>query len=101
MINKENFYKLIKGHKKFEKDYSVIQDALGINDLFECPLVDYAYELFQRTLSLLFKEEAVEDINWWIYEKNGRSDYKMFYKGKEIPTESIGDLWEIVKDKQK
>lgn len=64
--------------------------------------VEYGNILFDEVLGLLFQEEGVDDINWWLYEKCGRPDYKMWDKdGNEIPTETLDDLWEIVKDYRK
>ena len=77
MITKEQFIKLITDHRKH-------------NDRLD------------EVIGLLFQEEGVDDINWWLYEKCGRPDYKMWDKdGNEIPTETLDDLWEIVKDYRK
>lgn len=101
MITKEQFIKLITDNRKHNDRLDEVEDVLGCT-IYDCDWVEYGNVLFDEVLNLLFKEEAVDDINWWLYEKCGRPDYKMWDKdGKEIPTETLDDLWEIVKDSRK
>ena len=84
-------------------DYRINQvcNVLKTN-IFDSDWIGYCTQLFDRTISFLFKEEAQDDISWWLWEKDGRSDMKMWdASGREIPTETIEDLWEIVKDNRK
>lgn len=98
MITKEEFISLISNHQKWSNKIDKVSNILDIPTLFECDWIDYAARLFDDTLSFLFTEAGVDDINWWLYEKRGRSDMKMWDKeGNEIPTETVDDLWEIVK----
>lgn len=67
--------------------------------LFESNLIDYSNKLFDKLLNTIFNKYGVDDINWWIYEKRGNPSLKMWDKnGNEIPTETVEDLWEIVKE---
>ena len=101
MITKEQFIKLITDHRKHNDRLDEVEDVLGFA-IYDCDWVEYEHILFDEVLGLLFQEEAVDDINWWLYEKDGRPDYKMCDKdGKEIPTETIEDLWNIIKDNRK
>ena len=101
MITKEQFVKLITDNRKHNDRLDEVEDVLGLA-IYDCDWVEYGNILFDEVLGLLFQEEAVDDINWWLYEKCGHSDYKMWDKdGNEIPTETLDDLWEIVKDYQK
>ena len=101
MITKEQFIKLITDHRKHNDRLDEVEDVLGFA-IYDCDWVDYGNILFDVVLGLLFQEEAVDDINWWLYEKDGRPDYKMWDKdGKETPTETIEDLWNIIKDNRK
>lgn len=101
MISKEEFIELIHEHKKWEKKIYQICDILKI-DMWDSDWITYCSILFEKTINLLFTEEGVNDIFWWVYEKDGKSDMKMWKKdGEEIPTETIEDLWEIVKDNRK
>ena len=101
MITKEQFIKLITDHRKYNDRLDEIEDVLGFT-LSGCDWAEYGNILFDEVLELLFQEEGVDDISWWLYEKCGRPDYKMWDKnGNEIPTETLDDLWEIVKDCRK
>lgn len=101
MITKEQFIKLITDNRKHNDRLDEVEDVLGLA-IYDCDWVEYGNILFDEVLGLLFQEEGVDDINWWLYEKCGRPDYKMWNKdGNEIPTETLDDLWEIVKDYRK
>jgi hypothetical protein len=46
-----------------------------------------------------FDEEGQDWINWWLYEKDGNPELKAWDENdNEIPTETIDDLWNLVKD---
>ena len=101
MITKEQFIKLITDHRKHNDRLDEVEDVLGFA-IYDCDWVEYGNILFDEVLGLLFQEEGVDDINWWLYEKCECPDYKMRDKdGNEIPTETLYDLWEIVKDYRK
>jgi hypothetical protein len=101
MITKEQFIKLITDNRKHNDRLDEVEDVLGLA-IYDCDWVEYGNILFDEVLGLLFQEEGVDDINWWLYEKCGRPDYKIWDKdGNEIPTETLDDLWEIVKDYRK
>lgn len=101
MITKEQFIKLITDNRKHNDRLDEVEDVLGLA-IYDCDWVEYGNILFDEVLGLLFQEEGVDDINWWLYEKCERPDYKMWDKdGNEIPTETLDDLWEIVKDYRK
>ena len=96
MISKEEFITLINEYKKWADRITQVCDVLKAN-IFDSDWVEYSSLLFERTISFLFKEEAQDDIFWWLWEKDGRSDMKMWdASGKEIPTETVDDLWNIV-----
>ena len=101
MITKEEFITLIKDFKKWDNKTDQVCKILNI-DIIESDLVMYGSILFEKTISFLFEEEAQDNIFWWLWEKNGRSDMKMWDKdGTEVPTETLDDLWEIIKDNRK
>lgn len=102
MITKEEFKDLIQKQQSWDKRIDQVSEVLGNICLLDFDWVEYAAMLFEKTLSLLFTEEGVDDIDWWIYEKDGRQEMKMWDKdNNEIPTETLDDLWEIVKDYRK
>lgn len=101
MITKEQFIKLITDNRKHNDQLDKVANMLGCS-IYDCDWIEYGNILFDEVLELCFQKEAVDDIFWWIYEKDGRPDYKMWDKdGNEIPTETLDDLWEIVKDYRK
>lgn len=101
MITKEEFIKLISEQKKWDDHLDEVGKVLNCNPL-DIDWVEYGARLFDSTLNILFEEEGVYDILWWLWEKNGNSEMKMWDEdGKEIPTETIEDLWNIVKNNQR
>lgn len=101
MITKDEFIDLISAHKKWDKKIDEVCSILG-TDLFEATWIDYGYALFDKLLNLEFNKYAVDDINWWLWEKNGDPEMKMWDKDdNEIPTETIEDLWEVVKSNRR
>lgn len=101
MITKEQFTKLISNHIKHLEKIDEIERVIQGN-IMNWNVIEYGNILFDTVLSLLFKDEAVDDIFWWLFERRGDPNLKMWTEnGNEIPTETIDDLWEIVKDFQK
>lgn len=102
MITKEEFIDLISKQQKWSNRIDEVSEVLRVPTLFECDWVEYTSVLFDKTIKLLFNRDGVEDISWWLYEKAGNYDFKMWDEdGKEIPTDTINDLWELVKDNQR
>ena len=101
MITKEKFIKLVSDYIAQNDRVNEIGNVIGL-EVFTCDIVEYGNILFEDLLSFLFNEEAVDDIYWWLYERRFNPELKMWDKdGNEISTETIDDLWEIVKDSQK
>lgn len=102
MITKEQFIKLITNNRKHNNRLDEVGAVLGCT-IYDCDWVEYGNLLFDEVLNLLFEEEAVDDINWWIYEKPSLPPGAGMWdeEGNEIPTETLDDLWEIVKDFRK
>jgi hypothetical protein len=102
MITKEEFIGLILKQQEWSNRVDEVSEALNVPTLFESDWVEYAAILFDKTIDLLFNEDGVDDINWWLYEKSGNPELKMWdADGKEIPTDTVEDLWNLVKDNQK
>ena len=102
MITKEEFIDLILKQQEWSNRVDEVSEALNIPTLFESDWVEYTSILFTKTLNLLFNEDGVDDISWWMYEKSGNPEFKMWDEsGKEIPTDTVEDLWNLVKDNQK
>ena len=102
MITKEEFFDLISKHLMWSDRIDEVSEALSVPTLFESDWVEYASSLFDKTINFLFNEEGVDDISWWLYEKSGNPELKMWDADEnEIPTDTIDDLWEIVKNNRK
>lgn len=96
MITKEQFVKLISDKQAQNKRLETLASVFNPN-ILDCDLIEYENLLFETMLKFLFKSEAVDDIYWWLYEKS--PDLKMWdAEGNEIPTETVEDLWNMVKD---
>lgn len=101
MVSKEDFVKLLKGQIQQMYRVDQIVSILG-SSLIDLDVINYGDTLFNNIMNILFDEEGVDTIDWWLYEKNFRPDYKMWDRdGNEIPTETTDDLWEIIKNNRK
>lgn len=102
MISKEEFIKLISNHQKWDSRIDEVGKILDCSPL-EMDWVEYGATLFDIILNILFEEEGVDDINWWLFERPMfPPGPKMWDKdGNEIPTETIEDLWNVVKPYRK
>ena len=95
-MTKEKFTEMILEIQNF--NYQVDQWCEVLcSDLFESPLVTSGWSLINKLIESNFDEEGQDWINWWLYEKDGRSDMKA-WDDNEIPTETLDDLWNLVKD---
>lgn len=98
MIEKEKFITLIKEYQNFDKQ---VQDLSDITKMFwfDLPLVEYSQKLFNHILKICFNDFAIDMITWWLFERDSENpNPQMFDKDdKPIPTNTIEDLWEIVR----
>lgn len=102
MITKEEFIDLILKQQEWSNRVDEVSEVLNVPTLFESDWVEYASVLFDKTLALLFNEDGIDDIYWWMYEKSENPELKMWNEsGKEIPTDTVEDLWNLVKNNQK
>lgn len=78
-------------------------DTFGIS-LYETPIPELFYKMQSEYEQLVFTDEALDWINWWLYEKNSKWDYQIkkfeaYDKdGNVIPSDTIEDLWNIIKE---
>lgn len=102
MITKEEFTKLISNQKNWDARLDAVGKTLNCNPL-DMDWIEYGARLFDNTINLLFKEDGVDIINWWLFERSiSPIKPKMWdEKGDEIPVETIDDLWNVVKDFRK
>ena len=97
-MTKELFTKMILEIQNFSNRVDQLCDVLGTN-FFESPLAEVGWNLINILINSHFDEEGQDWINWWLYEKDGNPEMKAFDEdNNEIPTETIDDLWNLVKD---
>lgn len=103
MITKEEFIQLIENAKNYNKELDRWND-FGI-ELFELPISELSWKFLDISLSIIFYIDGVDWINWWLFEKPGilgnKPNEAYDKEGKIIPTDTIDDLWELVKDYRK
>lgn len=100
MITKEEFNNLITKYQNWNKRIDEVESILGFADLLEADWIEYAAILFDDALNMLFTKEATDTIYWWLYEKHtGPSMWDS--EGNVIPMDTIEDLWNYIKDKQR
>ena len=98
MMTKELFTKMILEIQNFGNIVDRMCDVLGTN-FFESPLAEVGWNLISMLINSNFDEEGQDWINWWLYEKDGNPEMKAWDENdNEIPTETIDDLWNLVKD---
>lgn len=96
MITKEEFIKLMQTVVNLEKELDRWSD-FGIN-LFEMKISELISALYDHTFKISFTDEGVDWIYWWLFEPECEA-YDS--ERNKLPTETIEDMWEIVKNHTK
>lgn len=99
MIEKEQFIKLIQNYKDHISFIEKVDDLLNLN-IFESKISDYSFRLFDLVIEISFNEKGSDIIFWWLYEKSINPELKIF-DDSELPSETIEDIWNIVKEYRK
>lgn len=105
MITHNQFIQLIQGYIDYLNKVDNLSDVTNLC-LWETPCIEYTGKLFDFTISSLFDEQGIDDINWWLYERNPEDSAPQMWKTVddrrvEIPTKTLDDLWNIVKNNRK
>lgn len=93
-MTKEQFVELIKSYEEQEERIDIL-DKVGIT-IWESPLIEFGYKMFEKYLISVFGQEHTDTIYWWLLEKRQHPDFKMYQDEKEIPMETIDDLWNYI-----
>lgn len=96
MIEKNLFLKLI--NLKVKESNFIDEISEYISDKVIEHLLEITGEEFDSLLKLAFNTDGIDTINWWLYEKSISPDLGIYQDGKELPSDTIEDLWELVKD---
>lgn len=98
MITKEQFIEIINLHKEHVERLNGLHDY-GF-DLWNTDIIEFGLIMFDRCIDTSFNEDGEDWINWWLFERDNEwcSEIGKAWdeNGKEIPTETIEDLWNIV-----
>lgn len=98
MISKSSFIDIIKDYKEFNKKVDKLSDFLKV-DIYESDIIEHQGIQFDKFMKILFNDDALDTIYWWLYEKSIHPNEQMLNnKGEVIPTDTVEDLWEIIKD---
>ena len=100
MITKEEFIELLNDRINWNDKVEQLCELLGSN-LWESDIFNYGEILFEKILNLRFNDSGIDVIFWWLYERKYDKDLNIKIDGKEVPSDTLDDLWEIVKDYRK
>lgn len=97
-MNKEDFIKLITNQQEFTSKVDLLHKE-GI-DLINSDFFDYPCRLFDKILDISFTDEGTDWIDWYLYERNPNSKEPQAWDdcNNPIKTETLDDLWELVKN---
>lgn len=93
-MTKTDFIHLIEYYQLYSKELDKWDELVP---MFESTIIKLSEKIFNHILSLQFSKEGYDWITWWLWEKNGNPEMKAYDNKNEIPTETIEDLWNIVK----
>lgn len=97
MITKEQFIEHIQLVQKEEIEIERWCD-LGL-DIWKSNLIQSLYEHRDLVTELAFDEKGQDWVNWWLYEATKVDDSEAIDKdGNEIPTKTVDNLWDLVKN---
>lgn len=101
MISKEEFFSIIKEHNDQEERLETLS-KVGIT-IWDSKLIEFGYGMFERVIKSNFNETGAEWIFWWLYERPFNSDKDLAWDQDKnpIPTKTLDDLWNIIKDHRK
>ena len=104
MITKDQFIQAVENSKRYNEVYQSDKFAFIDLEALDETFLKYKDRECSALWEALFEEEGCDWINWWIYEKNSRWGSSLEAKnidGSIIPTKTVDDLWELVKEYQK
>lgn len=94
-MTKEEFKSLIEGYIELSDEIDKVDELLHAC-IYETKGWNYISKLFDMVLKSNFDEKNVDDLYWWLFEKRGNPELTYSVNGKEIPSEKIDDIWNIL-----
>lgn len=105
MITKEEFVDLIENYQNWNKQLDALSDAFNnALDICSASVFNYAETLFFELLRIYFNDDGEDWIYWWLFERPHNYDEKhqaCDENNNPLPTETIEDIWNIVKKYRK
>lgn len=96
MIGKQELEKLI--HEYYEQDKLIDK----VNEIFPGsygdPIFDWGFRMFDKLIGAYFDEIGVDWISYYLYENPEKRYYQ---DDKEIPLETLDDLWVLIEPHRK
>lgn len=99
MIGKEKFIEIIESYFDTDKYIDQLNDFLNIN-IFENPICNAYYKMFYNWLNASFTKAGIEWVDWWIFDREPNSSKPQAWNADNtpIPTETLEDLWNLIKE---
>ena len=94
-IDKQEFIDLITNYINLTDNIDKL-DQLLHSCIYESKDYEFIDNMFHKILKYNFNDEDIELIDWWLYEKRDNPELKMYIDKKEVPTETIEDIWNLL-----
>ena len=94
-IDKQEFIDLITNYINLTDNIDKL-DQLLYACIYESKNYEFIDNMFHEILKYNFNDEDIELIDWWLYERRNNSELKMYIDKKEVPTETIEDIWDLL-----
>lgn len=95
-LTKEEFIELIN---EYQEKHDFINRACDVfPGFFENKIVEYANIMFDRLMNAYFTDEGADWIAWWLFERSNIDEPQAWDENNQvIPTNTVEDLWNVVK----
>ena len=94
-IDKQEFIDLIINYINLTDNIDKL-DQLLYACIYESKNYEFIDNMFHKILKYNFNDEDIELIDWWLYERRSNPELKMYINKKEVPTETIEDIWDLL-----
>ena len=94
-IDKQEFIDLITNYINLTDNIDKL-DQLLYACIYESKNYEFIDNMFHKILKYNFNDEDIELIDWWLYERRDNPELKMYIDKKEVPTETIEDIWNLL-----
>lgn len=94
-IEKQEFIDLITNYINLTDSIDKLDQLLHAC-IYESKDYKFIDNMFYKILKYNFNDEDLELIGWWLYERRDNPELKMYIDKKEVPTETIEDIWNLL-----